>query len=100
MPVKIPTVRRTDSLYAKIGGQGSLEAIVEELYSRAQSDPMLISSFTGVNAESLRGEQVKFLAELLGGPQGYAGEPGGPIHASVPAEDAAYERVAKHLAAA
>jgi methyl-accepting chemotaxis protein len=100
MPVTLPTVRRTDSLYAKLGGQGSLDAVVEEFYGRVLADPELAPYFAGANAASLRKEQVRFLTQALGGPTVYRGEPMGPVHEHLPPEDSTYARVAKHLAAA
>ena len=99
VPVKMPAVRRTDSLYAKLGGQSSLEAIVEEFYGRVLADPELAPRFAGANAALLRKQQVLFLAQVLGGPAGYSGEPVGPVHERLPPDGHTYARVSKHLAA-
>ena len=77
MEVKIPTVRRTDSLYAKLGGKDSLEAVAEEFYRRVLADPELAPRFAGANAASLKSQQVRYLASVLGGPAVYHGETGG-----------------------
>jgi methyl-accepting chemotaxis protein len=97
--VKIPTVRRTDSLYAKLGGKDSLEAVVEEFYRRVLADPELAPRFAGANAASLKSQQVCYLTSTLGGPAVYSGEPLGPLHEHLPPEDSAYARAAQHLAA-
>ncbi len=99
MPVKLSTVRRTDSLYAKLGGQSSLKAIVEEFYGQVLADPHLASRFAGADAASMRSEQLRFLTQALGGPATYRGAPEGPVHEHLPREDRAYARVAKHLSA-
>ena len=99
MPVKIPTVRRTDSLYAKLGGQSSLEAVVKEFYGRVLADPDLAPYFAGADAASLRSQQVRFLTQALGGPAVSSGAPMGPVHEHLPPDDSAYARVAKHLTA-
>ena len=99
MAVALPTVRRTDSLYAKLGGQSSLGAIVEEFYKRVLQDAKLARYFAGANAASLRNQQVRFLTQALGGPAVYTGDPVGPVHEHLPSEDGMYARVAKHFAA-
>ncbi len=100
MAVNIPTVRRTDSLYAKLGGQRSLEAVVEDFCGRMLADPELASHFSIVNPAELRSQQVQFLMHALGGPAAYGGEPLGPMHAYLPPQTSIYARVAKHLSAA
>ena len=99
MPIIVPTVRRTDSLYAKLGGRSSLDAIVEEFYGRVLEDPALAPCFAGMNEAALRNRQVQFLTQALGGPAVYRGEPMGPVHEHLPPKDSTYARVAKHLAA-
>jgi methyl-accepting chemotaxis protein len=99
MSVIVPTVRRTDSLYAKLGGRSSLDAIVEEFYGRVLADPALAPCFARTNEAELRNRQVQFLTHALGGPAIYRGEPIGPVHEHLPPEDSTYARVAKHLAA-
>jgi methyl-accepting chemotaxis protein len=99
MSIIVPTVRRTDSLYAKLGGRSSLDAIVEEFYGRVLEDPALAPCFARTNQAELRNRQVQFLAQALGGPAVYRGEPMGPVHEHLPPEDSTYARVAKHLAA-
>jgi methyl-accepting chemotaxis protein/truncated hemoglobin YjbI len=97
MSIVVPTVRRTDSLYAKLGGRTSLDAVVEEFYERVLEDPDLAPCFAGTNADGLRNQQVQFLAQALGGPAVYSGPPMGPMHEYLPPEDRTYARVAKHL---
>jgi len=99
MEVKIPNVRRTDSLYAKLGGKEGMEGIVEEFCGRVLSDPELEPCFAGVNALALKTRQVGFLSSALGGPATYSGERTGPIHARLSLENKLYERAAQHLAA-
>lgn len=100
MPVMLPTVRRTDSLYAKLGGLRSLEAIVKEFFGRLLVDAELVANFKDADAASLCHEQVRFLTHVLGGPGRYAGESLGPIHQQLPAEDRVYARTVQHLEAA
>ena len=72
MSIIVPTVRRTDSLYAKLGGRSSLDAIVEEFYGRVMEDPALAPCFARTNPAALRNRQVQFLTQALGGPRSTA----------------------------
>jgi len=99
MKLEIPTVRRTDSLYAKLGGKESLELIVREFYRRIVCDPQMSACFTGVDAAALQTRQVLFLTSMLGGPAVCAGAPHSPIHELLPSDERVWRRAALHLVA-
>src|SRR5581483_2982678 len=99
MRVKIPSVRRTDSLYAKLGGKVSLEAIVDDFYERLAGDRELASCLAGAKPAALKSEQVCFLTAVLGGPAAFSGAEGGPLKELLPAEDKFYARAGRHLTA-
>jgi methyl-accepting chemotaxis protein len=100
VPVRIPTVRRTDSLYAKLGGKSSLEAIVDEFCRRLLEDTELAGFFRGADAQDLKNLELRYLSSALGGPDDYIGEPFGPVYHSLPILAGLYARAEKHLAGA
>jgi PAS domain S-box-containing protein len=97
MSVKIPNVRRSDSLYAKIGGKESLEALVSEFFRRVRQDLMLAADFGHADSAALQARFLDFLVRLLGGPaaDGVADE---PISSSLPQVHDAQARISGHLA--
>jgi methyl-accepting chemotaxis protein len=97
MPVKTATVRRTDPLYAKLGGKGALEAVVEEFYVRVLADPELAPFFANTNMTAQKVHQLQFLTQALGGPAVYRGKGMRAAHAHLPIESGHFAAVAKHL---
>jgi len=61
------------SLYDTIGGAPALTAVVDDFYARVMADPELAGFFAGTNMNRLKGRQVEFFAEALGGPVTYTG---------------------------
>jgi len=96
-PVKVPSVRKTDSLYAKLGGKESIEAVVEAFYERVLADSELTPFFAETNMTWLKTRQAQFFTQALGGPEIYHGKAMGPAHEHLPIEDKHFALVAKHL---
>lgn len=86
MPVKIPAVKKSDSLYAKLGGKFSREAIVDESCKRLLAEPELASFFTQPDIAGLKSRQVQFFTQVTGEPAVYQGQPMGPDHEHLPTE--------------
>jgi hemoglobin len=61
------------SIYERIGGQDALIVVVDDFYERVLADPQLAPFFAGANMSRLKGKQVEFFAEALGGPANYNG---------------------------
>ena len=61
------------SLYDTIGGEPALTAVVEDFYVRVLADPELAGFFAGTNMTRLKGRQVEYFAQALGGPRIYSG---------------------------
>jgi PAS domain S-box-containing protein len=102
MPVKlkVPTARKTDSLYAKLGGKPVIESVVDKFYQRVLADPELAPFFAKTNMDWLKGRQVQFLTQVLGGPAQYRGRPMNPAHENLAIEDRHFALTVKHLVAA
>lgn len=61
----------TRSLFDQAGGQGAVDAAVEEFYQRLLADPQLAPFFAGMPLRRLMGHQRAFLAFALQGPNAY-----------------------------
>jgi len=97
MPVKTPSVRRTDSVYAKLGGKSALEAVVDEFYDRVLADPALQPFFAQANLDRLKKRQVEFFTQALGGPALYRGRDMESAHARMAIADHDFARTVRHL---
>jgi len=68
MGVKVPSVRRTDSLYAQIGGKANIGAIVDRFYEKMVADPDIRPLLAKANLAALKQQQALFLTNALSGP--------------------------------
>ena len=100
MPVKVPTVRKTDSLYAKLGGKAAIEAVVDAFYERVLADAELAPFFAQTNMAWLKSRQAQFFTQALGGPAAYKGKPMAAAHAGLAIETRHFTRTVQHLVAA
>jgi hemoglobin len=88
------------SIYAAIGGEPALVAVVDDFYVRVLADPQLAGFFAGANMPKLKGRQVEFFAAALGGPDVYRGASMREAHLGRGISQADFEKVAYHLTAA
>ena len=56
------------SIYDQIGGMGTIDAVVEVMFSRVMGDLRIKQMFEGVNMDRLRGRMREYLAMVCGGP--------------------------------
>ncbi|MCA8982736.1 MAG: group 1 truncated hemoglobin [Planctomycetaceae bacterium] len=61
------------TLYFRLGGAEVLRQVVESMYDRILTDPLLKGFFEGVDMDKQRKMQSEFLAAALGGPEKYGG---------------------------
>lgn len=66
-----------DSLYSQIGGQETIDKLVNAFYPRVYRDPELRPLFEG-DMEEIKRKQRLFLPQFLGGPALYSQEFGPP----------------------
>jgi hemoglobin len=88
------------SIYEAIGGEPALVAVVDDFYDRVLADPQLAGFFAGASMPRLKGKQVEFFAEALGGPQVYQGASMRQVHAGRGISQADFDQVAVHLTGA
>ena len=98
MAVKTPTLRRTDSLFAQMGGKAAIAEAVDKFYAKVLADPDLARFFATTNLPWLKQRQVQFLTQELGGPGKYEGRSMKSAHAHLLIEPWHFDRVATHLA--
>ncbi|QCJ45111.1 globin [Bacillus sp. S3] len=65
------------SLYSEIGGQETIDKLVNAFYPRVYDDPELAPLFEG-DMEEIKRKQRMFLPQFLGGPALYSQEFGSP----------------------
>lgn len=65
------------SLYTEIGGQETIDKLVDAFYPRVYADPDLAPLFEG-DMEEIKRKQRMFLPQFLGGPPLYSQEFGPP----------------------
>lgn len=85
------------TIYDAIGGEDALVAVVDDFYDRVMADPQLAPFFAGISMRALKGKQVEFFAEALGGPHVYQGQPMRQAHQGRGISQADFDKVAYHL---
>jgi hemoglobin len=70
-----------DSLYARMGGQSVIEAVVSETIDRTAADPHLNQSFDGTNIKRIKRMLAEQICDLSGGPCHYSGDTMRQVHA-------------------
>ena len=91
------TAKSAKSLFDKLGGTKSIEAVVDEFYKRVLADTELKPFFAETNMTWLRMRQVQFLTQALGGPALYKGKGMKEAHAKVTIGQHHFDLVAMHL---
>jgi hemoglobin len=85
------------NIYETIGGEDALVAVVDDFYDRVVADPQLAPFFAGIGMKQLKGKQVEFFAQALGGPQVYQGQSMRQAHYGRGITQADFDKVAYHL---
>ena len=85
------------SIYDEIGGEPALVKVVDDFYLRVLADPQLAGFFTGMNMIRLKGRQVAFFAQALGGPELYDGASMRDAHTGRGITQSDFDKVALHL---
>ena len=98
MRAKLRSDRRTDSLYAQLGGKVNIAVIVGRLYEKILADRDLRPFFARANMPAIKHREVQFLTHALGGPSDARNRETQPAYASLLREPRHVERAATHLA--
>jgi hemoglobin len=87
----------SESVYAAIGGQGTIEAVVKDFYQMVCYDHQLNQYFEETDMESLRDHQIEFLSMVTGGPVDYTGAEMRTAHAELDITDSEFTLVTEYL---
>ena len=92
-----PTKSTEPNIYESIGGEAALGAVVDDLYDRILADGRLAGFFAGAPMPRLKGRQVEFFGQVLGGPMIYQGAAMRRAHVGRGIQQEHFELVAGHL---
>jgi hemoglobin len=85
------------NLYERLGGEGTIKAVVDRFYQRVTTDPDLAGYFEGVDMTRLRRHQAAFVSQAIGGPTDYEGREMAAAHKDLGISGPAFDRVVGHL---
>ncbi len=94
--------REQKSLFARIGGEGAVDAAVDIFYRKVLADDRVNKFFEGVDMEKQAAKQKAFLTMAFGGPNNYTGEDMRKGHAHLVERglnDSHFDAVMENLAA-
>ena len=83
------------SLFEKYGGFETISKVVSELYDELERDVVTAPYFAGSDIRGLMDHQVKFLSQVLGGPQQYTGKAMSAAHTGLRITEEAFNKVAQ-----
>ena len=85
------------TLYERLGGEPGVAALLEELYVRAQADPLLAPFLASTDIERLKVQQFALISQALGGPHHYSGPSLPQSHARLRIEQRHFDAFVAHL---
>lgn len=77
----LPAVAVTASLYARMGGEPVVSAVINETIDQTVADPRLNQSFEGTDIKRIKRLLVEQICDLAGGGCHYSGDPMREVHA-------------------
>lgn len=88
------------TLYEKIGGQPTLEKVVDAFHNSIMADSSLKGFFAKTDMAKQRADQIAFFSQILEGPKQYSGRPMDKTHSGMNLNDQHFEAITKYLSAA
>lgn len=85
------------SLFAKLGGEKTIEAIVDEFYRRILADPTVNHFFKHTDMVKQRRHQAAFISYALGSGRQYTGKSMAKAHEGMNLQPVHYDAVVGHL---
>ena len=82
------------SLFEKYGGFATISKVVNELYDALEVNEITAPYFENSDIRALMDHQVKFLSQVLGGPQQYTGKAMSAAHTGMKISEQAFLEVA------
>ncbi|MCL9817999.1 group I truncated hemoglobin [Natronocalculus amylovorans] len=93
-------MRDAKTLFDRLGGKDSIEAVVTEFYHRMLADESVAHHFEDTDIAAQRAHQTQFLSAVAGGPVEYSGSDMETAHKGMGITDAEFDATADHLDAA
>ncbi|WP_447556326.1 group I truncated hemoglobin [Vreelandella sp. EE22] len=88
------------TLYERMGGESTIDAVVESFLYRVADDPELVGFFANTNIDYLASSLASQFCDVSGGPCRYEGPPMERAHQNMGITDAHFNRLVEHLDAA
>lgn len=85
------------TLYEKIGGQPTLEKVVDDFHKRILADDSISGFFGKTDMDKQRAHQIAFFSQILGGPKDYKGRPMDKTHTGMSLQQSHFDTISKHL---
>lgn len=85
------------TLYEKIGGQPTIEKVVDDFHKRILADSTVSGFFDNTDMEKQRDRQIGFFALILGGPKDYKGRSMDQTHTGMGLQQPHFDAISKHL---
>ncbi|WP_447895967.1 group I truncated hemoglobin [Vreelandella sp. GE22] len=89
-----------ETLFDRMGGEATIDAVVENFLYRIADDPALVGFFANTNIDYLADALSSQFCEVSGGPCRYEGPPMERAHQNMGITDAHFNRLVEHLDAA
>ena len=91
---------QSTTLYERLGGQDTIDTVVENLLYRIADDPEVVVFFANTNIDLFAKSLASQLCDVSDGPCRYEGTPMGRAHQHMGLTDAHFNRLVEHLDAA
>ncbi|WGI27009.1 group 1 truncated hemoglobin [Halomonas alkaliantarctica] len=88
------------TLYERLGGQNTIDTVVENLLYRIADDPEVVVFFTNTNIDLFAASLASQLCDVSNGPCRYEGPPMDRAHQHMGLTDVHFNRLVEHLDAA
>ena len=86
-----------DTLYERLGGEESIEAVVTEFYDRVMADDLVNHYFSDTDMQHQIAHQAQFISSVTGGPVEYTGEDMHAAHEGMGITKEEFDAIAGHL---
>lgn len=86
-----------NSIYARIGGQPSMDAAIELFYKKVLADERVNYLFEDVNMKAQKRKQNEFLFAAFGGPKPWEGKDMRTANKNLSLDDTHFAAIAEHL---
>ncbi len=87
------------SIYARLGGQPAIDAVVDKFYVKVLADEKVNFFFEDVNMKVQKKKQKAFLSAVFGGPVPWEGKDMREAHKNLDLKEADFGAIAGHLLA-